>query len=75
LQALLAKIVYIFMLQSCMKQFFPTSEKDEWQWITWWKSRKMGLGKRQLRLNFWRNGCITLFFYLYVYIYTVNALV
>jgi hypothetical protein len=29
LQALLAKIVYIFMLQSCMKQFFPTSEKDE----------------------------------------------
>ena len=47
---LLAKILSTFSCcKSCMKQFPSTSEKDEWQGITGWKSYKMALGKGSWR--------------------------
>ena len=57
---LLAKILSTFSCcKSCMKQFPSTSEKDEWQGITGWKSYKMALGKRQSTLSSWQDRCST----------------
>ena len=69
---LLAKILSTFSCcKSCMKQFPSTSEKDEWQGITGWKSYKMALGKRQLTLSSWRDRCFTrcLLFLILLYLF------